>query len=131
MASAEDYCKHVTAEFQGYVHWNLEGSQLFDAIYNHFKHLTKEMWEAINGITWATIKKCCIPRGIWIDHLRNKSSASEMMVKLVWMEYDANLKYWDLERIKLVEEIYGQVLKGIQFQKQELLVQQTQDPCFI
>ena len=37
----------------------------------------------------------------------------------------------DLERIKQVEEIYGQVSRGIQLRKQELLVQKTRDPRFI
>ena len=39
---------------------------------------------------------------------------SKIMVKLVRTEYNANLKDWDLECIKQVEEIYGQVSRGIQ-----------------
>ena len=131
MWTAKEYYEYVTAEFQGFAYWNLEDSQLFHAIHDTFKDWTQYQWTAINDITWGTIKRCCIPRGIWIDHLTSKSSASEMMVRLVWTRYDANLKDWDLERIRWVEEIYGQVSRGIQLRKQELLMQQAQDPRFI
>ncbi len=53
------------------------------------------------------------------------------MVRLVWTRYDANLKDWDLEHIRRVEKIYGQVSRGIQLWKQELLMQQAQVPRFI
>ncbi len=130
MSTAKKLCKYVTAEFQGFAYWNLEDLQLFHAIHNTFKNWPQYQWTAINDITWGTIKRCCILRAIWIDHL-TISSAPEIMVRLVWTRYDANLKDWDLERIRQVEEIYGQVSRGIQLQKQELLMQQAQDPRFI
>ncbi len=55
----------------------------------------------------------------------------KIMVRLVWTKYDAKLKDWDLECIRRVEEIDGQVSKDIQLRKQELLMQQAQDPRFI
>ena len=117
----EDYCRLATDAFQDYARADLEDSLLWEDIHIDFNHWTKENWEAINGNTWSTIKKCCIPRGVWIDHDGNNGSRSEILMKLVSTEYDADLKDWDMNRIKQVENTYGKVSRGIQHRKQELL----------
>lgn len=53
-------------------------------------------------------------------------------MKLVFaLKYDIDLEDEDLKRIEQVEEIYSQVSRNIQLQKQELFIQLTQNPRFI
>ena len=42
-------------------------------------------------------------------------------MKLVSTQHDDDLKDWDINRIKQVEETYGKISRGIQYRKQELL----------
>lgn len=55
--------------------------------------------------------------------MTKKTGVSKIGVRLIWTKYFINLKNWELEHIKRVERIYGQVSKGVQLQKQELLMQ--------
>lgn len=36
-------------------------------------------------------------------------------MKFIKIEYNANLKNWDIKQIKGVKKIYSQVLRGIKF----------------
>ena len=117
----EDYRRLATNAFQEYARVDIGDSLLLRAIQIDFEHWTKENWEAIDGSTWTTIKKCCIPRGVWIDHYGNNGSRSEILMKLVSTEYDDDLKDWDMNRIKQVEKTYSKISRGIQYRKQELL----------
>ncbi|MCJ1346957.1 hypothetical protein MMC31_005177, partial [Peltigera leucophlebia] len=98
----EDYRRFATDTFQEYARSDLEDSLLWDAINIDFEHWTIENWEAINGNTWNTIKKCCIPRGVWIDHPGNNDTRAEILKKLVSTKYDEDLKDWDMECIEQV-----------------------------
>lgn len=61
------------------------------------------------------MKKYYIFYYVWINHYRNNSSRSEILIKLVLTKYNNNLKDWDINRIKQVEKIYGKVSKNIQY----------------
>lgn len=57
----------------------------------------------------AIIKRCYIFRGIKIDQLNSKNSALEMMIRLIQIKYNVNLKNQDLKRIKYVKKFYSQI----------------------
>ena len=79
-----------------------------------FENWTKDQWDAINGKTWSTIKRFCIPRGVWIEDYENNGSRSEILMKLVSAtNYDIELKDWDMDRIRAVENTYSKVSRGI------------------
>ena len=120
--SDQDYCQIATDTFQGYADENLKGKPLWESIKIDFKDWTKKHWNAINGKTWSVIKGFCIPRGVWIEDYKVHGSQSEILMKLVsTTKYDTELKDWDMDRIKEVENIYGKVSRGIHLQMQKLL----------
>ena len=120
--SDQDYRQVATNTFQGYADENLEGKPLWESIKMNFEDWTKEHWDAINGKTWRAIKGFCIPRGIWIEDYKGHGSRSEILMKLVsTTKYDTELKDWDMDRIKEVENTYGKVSRGIHLQMQKLL----------
>ena len=120
--SDKDYRQIATDTFQGYADEDFEGKLLWEAIKIDFEHWTKENWEAIDDSTWMTIKQHCIPRGVWIDHPGNNDTRSEILMKLVSAtKYDIELKDWDMDRIKDVENTYGKVSRGIDLRIQALL----------
>ena len=129
----KDYRQIANNMFQGYAKQQLESKLFCKCIKIDFKLWTKEKWDvAIHDNTWSIIKKYCIPRGVRIDSYADDSSQSKILMKLVLAStYDINLEDWDMHYIKKVENSYSKVLKDIQLQKQELLMEQTQDPRFI
>lgn len=79
--SEKDYCQITIDIFQGYTDEKFEGKYLWTAIIIDFKLWTKKDQEAINATTWMIIEQYCIPHSIWINHYKNKSTKSEMLMK--------------------------------------------------
>ena len=79
--SDKDYRQITIDTFQEYADEDFEGTHLWRAIKIDFKLWTKEDWEAIDATTWMIIEQYCIPRGVWIDHYKNKSTQFEMLMK--------------------------------------------------
>ena len=101
---------------------NFEDSSLLENFQIDFEHWTKKNCEAIDRSTWIRIKQYCIPRGILINHYGKNGTQAEILMKLaLTKEYNTELKDWDMNRIKLVEESYDNVSRGIQRRKQKLL----------
>ena len=118
--SDKDYRQIATDTFQGYADENLEGKPLWESIKTDFEDWTKEHWDAINGKTWSAIKGFCIRR-VWIEDYKGHGSRSEILMKFVSAtKYDTELKDWDMDRIKEVENTYGTVSRRIQRRKQKL-----------
>ena len=90
-----------------------------------FKNWTGKVWKRINGLTWSKIRKFCIPHGVWINEAEHNATQSEILLKLFSTKYDDDLMDLDMKQIKQVKKLYVLVSRGIQLQKQELLVQQT------
>lgn len=61
--------------------------------------------------------RCCVLRGIWTNHLKNKVNIYEIIVRLIQTRYYAELKHWDLEYIKQGDDIYDLVSRDIQLRK--------------
>ena len=130
LPSNDVYRKFILDTLQEYALSKLEDVFLWGTMRSDFKNWTGKVWERINGLTWSKIRKFCIPCDIWIDVTEHNAAWSEILLKLFSTKYDDDLMDWDMKQIKQVEKVYVQVSRGIQLRKQELLVQQTQDPCF-
>lgn len=121
MPSDDHYRKFVTDTFQEYALSKLEDSILWGAINMDFENWTKENCERLNGNSWSIIRKCCIPRGVWIDEPGDNGTRSEILLKLVSTKHDTELKDWDINRIQEVEESYDNISRGIGRRKRKLL----------
>ena len=113
--TAKDYCQINIDTFQEYATGDFEGKHLWGAIKIDFKLWTKEDWKAIDATTWMIVEQYCIPRGVWIDHYKNKNTQSEILMKKIVLatKYDIDLSDWDMNRIKQVEKTYGKVSRVI------------------
>ena len=120
--SDKDYRQIATEMFQGYTDEDFEGKLLWKAMKIDFKNWTKENWDALDGRTWSKIIRFCIPCGIWIEDCDDNSSQSKVLMKFVSAtKYDTELKDWDMDRIKDVQDTYSKVSRGIHLRVQKLL----------
>lgn len=97
--SDQSSLKFVIKIFQEHVFSKLENLLLWSVIHINFKNWTENIWEKLNGNTWSIIRRYNISCNIWIDEFEDNLTWSDILLKLILIKNNKELKDWAIDNI--------------------------------